>query len=71
MVAYNAEQTEELAYGALKIIIEECDDAGMFDTGGRADPAPGRCWPPRREVRGPVRLPERQRRRPDDVPALR
>lgn len=33
MVAYNSEQAEELAYGALKIIIEECEDAGMFDTG--------------------------------------
>jgi len=33
MVAYNEAQADELAYGALKAIIEECDDAGMFDTG--------------------------------------
>ena len=33
MVAYNAEQTEELAYGALFTILSESDDAHMFDIG--------------------------------------
>lgn len=33
MVAYNVEQVEELAYGALKTIIEESEDADLFDVG--------------------------------------
>jgi hypothetical protein len=33
MVAYTEEQTEELAYGALMVIVNEGDDAPMFDVG--------------------------------------
>jgi hypothetical protein len=33
MVAYNVDQVEELAYGALKTIIAECEDADLFDIG--------------------------------------
>lgn len=33
MMAYTEDQTEELAYGALKVIIEEGPDSDFFDTG--------------------------------------
>lgn len=33
MVSYTEEQTEELSYGALKYICEECKDNSYFDTG--------------------------------------
>jgi hypothetical protein len=33
LLAYTKDQTEELAYGALKSIIEDCVDADLFDTG--------------------------------------
>lgn len=33
MLSYSKDQTEELAYGALVAILQECDDADMFDIG--------------------------------------
>lgn len=33
MLSYTKDQTEELAYGALKAILEESDDADLFDIG--------------------------------------